>query len=132
MSITAIVIACVVAVVIGAVVFLRVAGSDAAPDVAVLSQLRQAGSDLNKPHNIEFCLYLPNQAAAERVATKLVHQGFGASVSAAAAGRSGWLLLATRTMVPEVAELVRLRALLSSLAIAEQGEYDGWGTPVVK
>ncbi|MEW5789018.1 MAG: ribonuclease E inhibitor RraB [Pseudomonadota bacterium] len=132
MSTTAIVIACVVAFVGGAVILLRIAGSNAAPDVAVLSLLRQAGSDLNKPHEIEFFLYLPNQAAAERVATKLVHQGFGTSVSAAASGKSGWLLLATRTMVPGVAELVRLRALLSAHASAEQGEYDGWSTPAVK
>ena len=30
-----------------------------------MDQLRSAGSDLSKPHQIEFCLYLPSEADAE-------------------------------------------------------------------
>jgi len=35
-------------------------------------------------------------------------------------------------MVPEAKELVRLRSMLTLLSSSEKGNYDGWGTPVVK
>jgi hypothetical protein len=37
-------------------------------DQAVLVQLRKAGSDLSKPHNIEFFLYFPTRSVAEMAA----------------------------------------------------------------
>jgi hypothetical protein len=101
-------------------------------DAAVIEQLRTAGSDVQKPHAVEFFLYFPSEAGALHVAQKLHAMGFVSEVKAAAAGSSlPWLLFATRSMVPRLEELSRLRILLGELATAEQGQYDGWGTPIV-
>jgi hypothetical protein len=112
--------------------FFRGTGSEAGPDTAVISQLRQAGSDLSKPHDIEFFMYFPSEAAAATVASALTSQGFRVEVKPSAGGKSEWLALATRSMVPEAAELVRLRAVLTEISSAQKGDYDGWGTPIVK
>jgi len=49
-----------------------------------------------------------------------------------AANDSAWLCFATKRMVPDHEELVRLRKRFNSIASESQGEYDGWGTEVVK
>jgi len=101
-------------------------------DAQVVAQLRQAGSDLGKPHTVEFFMYFPAEASAKHVAERLKNMGFKAEVKPAAQGALPWLTFATRSMVVEVAELERLRQVLTGLSAAEHGEYDGWGTSIVK
>jgi hypothetical protein len=126
------IVALLAVVVVGALLLIRNVGSEAASDVAVLSQLRHAGSDLSKPHEMEFFMYFPNEASAQRVAVSLRQKGFRADVRHSANRKPEWLVLAGRSMVPDASELVRLRAELSQLSSTEQGIYDGWGAPVVK
>ena len=109
----------------------RIAKAQQDPDSQVIAQLRMAGSDLSKPHPIEFFLYVPTREAAERVGSRLRALNFEANVTPAAQGPE-WLVLATKLMRPEKAELVRLRKVFGELVAAEKGQYDGWGTPVVK
>jgi hypothetical protein len=99
------------------------------PDEAVLVQLRQAKSDLSKPHEVEFFLYLPTQSAAEQVADQIRKDGFQAEVKASAKG-GDWLCFATRIMVPTLAELQRIRRDFENILAPLHGEYDGWGTSV--
>ncbi len=77
-------------------------------------------------------MYFPSEASALSVAEKLNAQGFKAMVKPAVSGGMPWHILATRTMIPEVQELERVRGLLTPLCESEHGEYDGWGTPIVK
>ncbi|QTN21457.1 ribonuclease E inhibitor RraB [Rhizobacter sp. AJA081-3] len=122
-----------VAAALGVLLLLR--GASAAEptgDAAVIAQLRNAGSDLTKPHPVEFFMYFPTEAAAKRVADKLNSQGFTASVKPAASGGLPWHTFATRRLVPTVEAMVKLRAELTALCALEGGEYDGWGTPIVK
>lgn len=100
-------------------------------DAQVIEQLRQAGSDLSKPHAIEFFLYLPNEAKAREASTQLQAQGYETSVRQGATG-SEWLCLATKSMVPTHMALLRAREELGVLASRLEGEYDGWGAPIVK
>jgi len=100
-------------------------------DQSVLVQLRKAGSDLSKPHNIEFFLYFPTQAVAEKAALSIRTTGFEVEVKKAAQGDS-WLCFATKTMVPELPNLQRIRHNFATLAVSMNGDYDGWGTQVVK
>jgi hypothetical protein len=100
-------------------------------DESVLIQLRKAGSDLSKPHNIEFFLYFPTQAVAEQAASRIRDEGFHVEVKRAAKG-DDWLCYATKTMVPDLRALQKIRQGFTSLANSLSGEYDGWGTPVVK
>jgi hypothetical protein len=122
-----------VAVIIFAISFMRSATrTDRTGDAEVVAQLRKAGSDLSKPHPIEFFLYFPSKAAADRVSDKLNSMGFHAAVEPPVQGKLPWLTYATKNMVPATAELERLRSVFDALSASEQGEYDGWGTPIVQ
>ena len=117
----------------GIFVIRRVDSRPISGDAQAVAQLRDAGSDLAKPHLVEFFMYFPAEASAKHVAEKLNSMGFKAQVKPAAAGSAlPWLTFATRSMIPEVAELERLRKNLTSLSAGEHGEYDGWGTSIVK
>ena len=100
------------------------------PDQLVLQQLKKAGSNLSKPHKIEFFLYFKSQASAEAVAPTIKNSGFNVEVRQAAQG-TDWLCLATKTMIPELATLQKIRRDFTAITDANGGEYDGWGTGVV-
>ncbi|MGN6280351.1 ribonuclease E inhibitor RraB [Frateuria sp.] len=107
------------------------ASASPANDDAVIEQLRLAGSDLSKPHPIDFYLYAPTQESVERIARVLSNKGFKVKVEQAATG-TDWLALATKEVVPTSAALADLRRDLTALALREHGDYDGWEAPVVK
>jgi len=98
-------------------------------DAETLEQLSGAGSDLSRPHRIEFFLYLPAKPEAEIVAERLRQEGFTVEVSQGENG-ADWLCLATRAMLPELGALQQWREKLTALAETYQGAYDGWGTEV--
>ena len=95
--------------------------------------LRELGklSDLRQVHQVEFFLYLPTESAAREVAGTLAARGFSAEVRPGAKGPA-WLCFAVKPMVPELAELRRLRGEFEELTGRLGGEYDGWGSPVVR
>ena len=108
-------------------------GSSSAPsDADVIEQLRQAGSDLQQQHPIEFFFYFPVRLAAERACSTLESQGFSAVVFQAGASTSEFLCQANKPLVPALETLTHLRSQFESLAAEFGGEYDGWGSPVVK
>ncbi len=106
-------------------------GTDSDADQRVLEQLRAAGSDLSKPHDLEFYLYFPTEEAASRVAGKIRSDGFNVEVKLAAQG-SAWLCYATKRMVPERNKIVALGKRFRAFAQEFDGEYDGWETSIVK
>ncbi len=108
----------------------RASAQDLSADGQVIEQLRKAGSDLRKPHSIEFFLYFPTDQAA-RAAEKELGSSFSARVERAAKGPE-WLLFLTRAMKPTEPELVKLRSTLNEVAARHGGVYDGWGSQVVK
>jgi Regulator of ribonuclease activity B len=101
------------------------------PDKSVLIQLNKAGSKLSKPHQIEFFLYFPTQSLAQRAAATIKAEGFDIHVEPAAKGND-WLCFSTKTMVPDLSALQKIRADFSRLAASLSGQYDGWGTQVMK
>jgi regulator of RNase E activity RraB len=100
-------------------------------DDSVLVQLRKAGSNLSKQHQIEFFLYFPTQSAAEQAAVQVRDAGFEVKVDPAAKGND-WLCFATKKMVPELTAMQEIRSNFNKLASSIGGEYDGWGTAVEK
>ncbi len=100
-------------------------------DESVLIQLKKAGSDLSKPHKIEFFIYFPTQAASEQAAPRIRADGFQVEVRPAAKGND-WLCFTTKTMIPKLSALQQIRRDFSSLASSLGGDYDGWGTPIEK
>ena len=104
---------------------------DTDPDAQVLEALKKAGSNLSKPHPIEFFLYFANEDQARKAADQIRGRSFEVTVDHAGKGDS-WLCLATKSMIPELGELHRIRADFNAIARAQSGQYDGWGTPVVE
>jgi regulator of RNase E activity RraB len=100
-------------------------------DQLVLVQLSKSGSNLSKSHNIEFFLYFPTQSIAEKASLSIRDAGFAVEVKRAAQGDS-WLCFATKTMIPTLGELQGIRQKFMALAGTMNGEYDGWGTQIVK
>ena len=100
------------------------------PDGAAISQLKIAGSDLRKPHSIDFFFLAQSQQALEAIAGELAPLGYNTSISAHGAGES-LSLCASRTMVPAIRTMRRLRAAHTRLATVNHAQYDGWGAGVV-
>jgi hypothetical protein len=109
----------------------RTEGSRLDPDATTLAELARAGSDLRRSHEMEFFLYLPDRGSADAVAAQLEAEGFAVGVNAAEEA-GDWLCLATRTMIPTLDELHRLRRHLAAVAESREGAYDGWGATVVE
>ena len=101
------------------------------PDQQVLDQLKKAGSNLSKPHNIEFFLYFKTEKAAKSAADEIRNEVSSVNVQLGAGGED-WLCFATKEMIPKHSELVRLRKRFNDIALKRDGEYDGWGTPIVE
>ena len=104
------------------------AGPDDVPDSVVVENLRDAGSDVSKPHAIDFNLYVPTEAVAKNIEQQLATQGYEVTVDE---GDDDWAVTATKRMVPDPAEITKVGDSLRKLAEAEGGEYDGWGAAVV-
>ncbi len=60
------------------------------PDEAVIMQLQKAGSNLLKPHKIEFFIYFPSQFSAEEAGNRIRNSGFQVEVSKSEGGEN-WL-----------------------------------------
>ena len=100
-------------------------------DQQVLDQLKKAGSDLSKPHNIEFFIYFPTEASANDAVKDIKVEVDNVKVQLGA-DKKNWLCFATKRMVPDHDKLVALRKRFNEIAHKGDGEYDGWGTEVVK
>ena len=107
----------------------RANADEIAEDTEVLKQLRTAGSDLAKPHRVEFYLYAPSEAAAEAAAAAIRPMGYTVSVSAGEE-EANWLCVASRTMLPTIEEITVARSLFKGLALKYQGAYGGWNTAI--
>jgi hypothetical protein len=95
------------------------------PDEAVIIQLKKAGSDVSKPHTIDFYLYFPTDSAAEQAATRMRQVGFQVEVKKAAKGND-WLCLGTKRVIPELSTIQGITRDLDALAKSFHGVYDGW------
>ena len=100
-------------------------------DALVLLRLRATGSDLSKPHSINFFIYLPTREAALNIADRIRAKGFGARVDHEGPGPN-WLCLGTKSMVPDLAAIEAAGADFDEMARCLGGEYDGWETSVVR
>lgn len=100
-------------------------------DRVVLQQLREAGSDLSKPHQIEFYLYFPTEEAAGKAAEKLEAEGFDGEMRRAP-DLTRWMCLVYQQMVPELSKIAALKRRLAKLAQEFGGDYDGWETNIEK
>ena len=97
----------------------------------VLQQLRDNGSDLAKPHDFEFYLYLPTRTLAAKASDKIRESGFSAGEVSRSAPGDAWLCVAKKTLVPEKADLADHARFVEQIADALGGEFDGWEAEIV-
>ena len=97
-------------------------------DAIVLEQLRELGSDLARPRNARFYLYLPNMGVAQTASDEIRRAGFVTMVDESAEPESDtpWLVLASRDMVVDETTIAEARRLFDGIAERYSGEYDGW------
>jgi hypothetical protein len=100
-------------------------------DAQALAELKSAGSNVEKPHAVDFFLYVPSQKEADAAFEELQKSGYSVSSKQTAAGTQ-WLCLANKTMVPNLENLAAVRKEMEALAAKYKGEYDGWEAATVK
>ena len=105
--------------------------NELASDAQVLDQLKRYGSDLSKPHQLEFFLYFPTEADAQKAAEQIRAKSFEVKVERAAQGES-WLCFATKTMLPELKAIQNITIQFNEIAKRFGDNYDGWGSPIVE
>jgi len=101
-----------------------------AGDVQALAELEQAGSDLSKPHLVDFYLYFPNREGAEGIAKILRNEGYQVTVRLGA-DNVNWLCFARKAIILSHQTIASLRAHFEMLVTPRHGEYDGWEAAVV-
>jgi len=99
-------------------------------DQAALESLREAGSDLSKPHPFDFYLYHNNKSGAQRLCGELNKMGFQVNVREGAI-ENEWLCLARQNFIPSENKLAELSQVFEELISTYGGEYDGWETIVI-
>jgi regulator of RNase E activity RraB len=101
-------------------------------DAEVIENLRASGSDLSKPHDVDFFFYFASKAHAERAAQELAAASYrGVTLERGPEGRV-WQVHTKRMMVPRLDAMSASTRALEALAARHGGEYDGWGTAVVR
>lgn len=101
-------------------------------DALVIDNLRAAGSDLGKPHEIDFWLYFPSKSSATAAAAEMRSVGYLVLSVDQQPGRADWRLRAQRRMLPRLDSMVATTRTLEAIAQRNGGDYDGWETAVVR
>jgi hypothetical protein len=115
-------------------------------DLAVIDALRKAGSNLSRPTEIVYVVYVPAESDARQLAALLkkhnlratverpAEVGLAETIANAVNGSSGdsWAVFTVTKDVPSLANVRTARALFEDLARRYHGEYDGWEAAVQK
>ncbi|SEG59850.1 Regulator of ribonuclease activity B [Bryocella elongata] len=96
-------------------------------DLAVLAQLKARGANLTRERHIVHYLYFATVAGRAEAAAQLKTHHYETRVGdTTAEGDHPYMLVAERTGLVNETEITRERRLLSSIAEANGGDYDGW------
>jgi regulator of RNase E activity RraB len=102
-------------------------------DARLIERLRKSGSDPFQPHDVDFFMAMPSQAAGHAVAAILEAEGYRVDVKEAPdnPGDHPFSLHATKSMRLSVPGMRELTKRFRELAKANGGHYDGWSAAVV-
>ena len=101
-------------------------------DAKVIQALKDAGSDVSKPHPIDFFFYgFADRASAEKFAKELSLPNWKLDVHPAPL-EPGWAVTASTEMVPDLYDISVVTGKFDALAPKFGGEYDGWEAAVTK
>jgi len=106
--------------------------SDDQNDERVLAKLRANGSDLTKPTDVVFYLYVPALRDAKMAAATLKRAGYSVEVQpplgrlADGTYDASFSVVAHLQEIPSLANLRKNRTAYKALAHRYHGDYDGW------
>jgi len=101
-------------------------------DIEALQGLKKAGSNLKKPHDAEFFLHFPNEAAAQEAVGKVKAMGLD-PVEVRTGDKPGeWIVYSRKSMLLDAEGLKRMRYHFGRIAKAGGGRYGGWEAAIVK
>ncbi len=102
-------------------------------DERLIERLRKSGSDPFQPHEVDFFMAMPSQAAGHAVGAILEAEGYRVDVKPAPdnPGDHPFSLHATKAMRLSVPGMRELTVRFRELAKANGGHYDGWSAAVV-
>ncbi len=106
-------------------------------DLAVLHRLEELGSDLSKPHTVDFFLYFPSEELARSAASEIERDGYVVNVHIAPQpwwrrlfSKPEWSCCASKSITPNTEIILKTSAWFNGIAQRLSGQYDGWGTKV--
>jgi hypothetical protein len=102
-------------------------------DERLIERLRKSGSDPFQPHDVDFFMAMPTEAAGRAVAVILEAEGYHVDVKPAPdnPGDHPFSLHARRSMRLSVPGMRELTKRFQAMAKAQGGHYDGWSAAVV-
>ncbi|MGO4549563.1 ribonuclease E inhibitor RraB [Lysobacter sp. 2RAF19] len=101
-------------------------------DARVIENLRAAGADLSKLHDIDFFLMFDTKSQAESAAAEIERLGYRIAEIESSPDGTQWQIHATRQMVPALDAMTAITRSFEALAQKHGGYYDGWGTSAVQ
>jgi regulator of RNase E activity RraB len=99
-------------------------------DYKVIEALKDNGSDVSKPHEIDFFLDFEKLEQAAPVAQAMDKDGF--NVRMFENGDGTFTIEAKKVLIPSLETMQDITKKLSALTKNHGGKYDGWGTEVVE
>jgi hypothetical protein len=99
-------------------------------DQAAVYNFEALAGDTQKDHPVEFFLYFPTEWDAYVATSQLLNLQFSTSVHYSESADE-WLCMAAKEIKPTSKRLTELGNFMETLANGNNGNYDGWGTPVV-
>jgi regulator of ribonuclease activity B len=102
-------------------------------DESLIERLRKSGSDPFQPHDVDFFMAMPSEAAGQAVAAILQGEGYKVDVHAAPDNPADtpFSLHATKSLRLSVPGMQELTVHFKELAKTHGGHYDGWSAAVV-
>jgi hypothetical protein len=102
-------------------------------DEALIERLRKSGSDPFQPHDVDFFMAMPSEAAGQAAAAILQAEGYRVDLHAAPDNPADhpFSLHATKALRLSVPGMKELTVRFKELAKAHGGHYDGWSAAVV-
>ena len=101
-------------------------------DVEALQGLKKAGSNLSKPHDAEFFLHFPTEAAAQEAVGKVKAMGLETAEVRTGDKPGEWIVYSRKSMKLDAEGLKRMRYHFGRIAKAGSGRYGGWEAAIVK
>ena len=103
-------------------------------DEIQIDRLRKSGSDPFRPHDVDFFMAMPSEAAGVEVKTRLEADGYRVDLKPAPDNPSAqpFSLHATKALRLSVPGMRELSAQFKEIAKASGGTYDGWSAAAVE